>query len=140
MTASIEAINLIKIFEGFKGKAYICPAGFRTIGYGHLLTANDKLDNISEKEADRLLYQDIARAQHSVERNIRINLTQGQFDALTSFTFNLGAATLQRSTLRQKINRLEHEDIPKEFMRWVYSNGRKLPGLVRRREAEIAIY
>ncbi len=64
-------------------------------------------------------------------------LTQEQFVALTSFTFNLGYAALQRSTLRQKVNRNEHFQVPKELMRWVYSSGKILPGLVRRREAEL---
>ena len=69
-----------------------------------------------------------------------MNLKQEQFDALVSFTFNVGAAALQRSTLRQKINRQEHEYVPKELMRWVYAGGNIMPGLVRRRMAELDLY
>jgi len=75
-----------------------------------------------------------------VLRNINIELTQGQFDALVSFTFNLGSGALQRSTLRQKINRQEHDAVPKEFMRWVHVSGMVVPGLVRRRQAELELY
>jgi lysozyme len=73
-------------------------------------------------------------------RNIMVSLTQGQFDALVSFTYNLGDAALQRSTLRQKINRYEHEEVPKELKRLVYVRGRVLLGLIKRREAEAEMY
>jgi lysozyme len=135
-----DIVKLIKEFEGFKAEAYICPSGFRTIGYGHVLAANDKINSIDEDKAELLLYQDIAKAQASVIRNINVEITTGQFDALTSFTFNLGAAALQRSALRLKVNRGEHEQVPKEFMRWVYACGRILPGLVRRRKEESYLY
>ena len=105
MHISEKAINLIKNFEGLRTKSYICPAGVRTIGYGHVLAANDNRNNISEKEAEKLLRQDVAKSETSVLRNVVVELTQGQFDALVSFTYNLGSASLQRSTLRQKINR-----------------------------------
>ena len=82
----------------------------------------------------------ISKAQQAVISNIYTELTQEQFVALTSFTFNLGYAALQRSTLRQKVNRNEHFQVPKELMRWVYSSGKILPGLVRRREAEAELY
>lgn len=67
-------------------------------------------------------------------------MTDGQFDALVSFTFNLGAGALPRSTLRRKVNRGEHEGIPAELMKWVWATGRKLPGLVRRKRAEVLAY
>ena len=73
-------------------------------------------------------------------RLVTVPLTDGQFDALTSFTFNLGGGALQRSTLRRKVNREEHSAVPGEFRRWVWAGGRKLKGLVRRREAEAALY
>ena len=140
MYISEQAIKLIKNFEGCRTKAYFCPAGLRTIGYGHVLEASDSRDNITISEAEELLQDDVQRIEQSVWRNISIDLTQGQFDALVSFTFNLGAAALQRSTLRQKINRFEHEVVPKEFMRWVYVDGIVYPGLIRRREAEVELY
>lgn len=73
-------------------------------------------------------------------RLISVPLTDGQFDALVSFTFNLGAGALQRSTLRRKVNRGEHQAVPAEFMKWVWAAGKRLPGLVRRRRAEAFAY
>lgn len=73
-------------------------------------------------------------------RLIQVPLNDNQFDALVSFTFNLGAGALQRSTLRRRVNREEHEVVPAEFRRWVWAGGRKLKGLVWRREAEAARY
>jgi lysozyme len=87
-----------------------------------------------------LLIKDVLSAEKSVLRLIQAPLTDGQFDALVSFTFNLGGGALQRSTLRRKVNRQEHEDVPAEFMKWVWAGGKKLRGLVRRREAETRLY
>lgn len=138
MNISERGLQLIKDFEGYSSKAYLCPAGYKTIGYGHVTDNN--MDEITRSEADNFLAEDIYKAERSVMRNIKIDLTQGQFDALVSFTFNLGSAALQRSTIRQKINREEHQDVPKEFMRWVYAGGMILSGLVKRREAEADVY
>ena len=140
MRASKEALNLIKEFEGFSPVAYICPAGYKTIGYGHVISSNDNFSSINENDAEELLSKDIGKAEDAVNRNIIVNLKQEQFDALVSFAFNVGAAALQRSTLRQKINRQEHEYVPKELMRWVYAGGNIMPGLVRRRMAELELY
>ena len=79
-------------------------------------------------------------AERAVLRLIRVPLEDGRFDALSSFTFNLGTGALQRSTLRRKVNREEHDAVPAEFRRWVWAGGRKLKGLIRRREAEAALY
>ncbi len=73
-------------------------------------------------------------------RLISAPLSDGRFDALTSFTFNLGGGALQRSTLRRRVNREEHDDVPDEFRKWVWGGGHKLPGLIRRREAEAMTY
>jgi lysozyme len=95
---------------------------------------------VDEDEALDLLRKDVAVAERAVLRLINVPLTQGQFDALVSFTFNLGSGALQRSTLRRKVNREEHDDVPAEFMKWVWAGGRKLKGLVKRRKAEVAFY
>ena len=84
--------------------------------------------------------QDAQITERAVLRLINVPLTDGQFDALVSFTYNLGGGALQRSTLRRKINREEHTEVPEQFMRWVWAGGRKLRGLVRRREAEAGLY
>ena len=138
-----EGLDLIKWFEGFSPTIYTCPAGYPTIGYGHLVRDRERkrfAGGISREEADELLIQDVLWAEKGVLRLINVPLTDGQFDALVSFTFNLGTGALQRSTLRRKVNREEHDEVPKEFMRWVWSKGRKLPGLVKRRFSESAYY
>ena len=140
---SKQGLDLICRFEGFSPVIYICPAGYPTIGYGHLITEANKerfLDGVDEDEALELLRKDVALAERAVLRLITVLLTQGQFDALVSFTFNLGAGALQRSTLRRKVNRAEHDDVPAELMKWVWAGGRKLEGLVKRRKAEVLIY
>ena len=138
----MQVDTLIKQFEGFIPHAYICPAGIKTIGYGHVITLGEqpKLQNITRTQADQLLDRDINRAISAVARNITTSLTPNQFAALISLTFNIGPAALQRSTLRQKINRNEHESVPTELMRWVWAGGRILPGLVTRRKAESLVY
>lgn len=140
---SKDGLDLICRFEGFSPVIYICPAGYPTIGYGHLITEANKeqfLDGVDEDEALELLRQDVGVAERAVLRLISVPLTQGQFDALVSFTFNLGAGALQRSTLRRKVNREEHDDVPAEFMKWVWAGGRKLKGLANRRKAEAKTY
>ena len=90
--------------------------------------------------AEELLRQDAQIAERAVLRLINVPLIDSQFDALVSFTYNLGCGALQRSTLRRKINREEHAEVPEQFMRWVWAGGRKLKGLVRRRAAESDLY
>lgn len=138
-----QGLDLIKRFEGFSPTIYICPGGYPTIGYGHVVKPHERKrfqHGITETEAEALLRQDVAIAERAVLRLIQVPLTDGQFDALVSFTFNLGSGALQRSTLRRKVNREEHDEVPREFMRWVWAGGRKLRGLIRRREAEMGVY
>ncbi|MBB65534.1 MAG: muraminidase [Waddliaceae bacterium] len=136
-----NGLDLIKRFEGFSRTVYFCPAGYPTIGYGHVVKPYENFSaGIDEAQAEELLRQDAVIAERAVLRLINVPLTDGQFDALVSFTYNLGGGALQRSTLRRKINREEHADVPEQFMRWVWAGGRKLKGLIRRREAETEIY
>ena len=136
-------LNLIKRFEGFSHTIYICPAGYPTIGYGHVMLAHEREQfaaGITQAEATELLRKDVRIAERAVLRLISVPLTDGQFDALVSFTFNLGAGALQRSTLRLKVNRGEHDGVPAELMKWVWAAGKTLPGLVRRRRLESILY
>ena len=138
-----DGLVLIKRFEGFAPEVYVCPGGWPTIGYGHVVGDDEQdrfADGIDEATAEELLRLDVETAERAVLRLIRVPLEDGQFDALCSFAFNLGAGALQRSTLRRKVNREEHEAVPAEFQRWVWAGGRRLKGLVRRREAEAALY
>ncbi len=136
-----KGIALIKQFEGFRPKAYHCPAGLLTIGYGHVIRPGETFsDVITEEAASALLGTDVQSAESAVLRLITVSLTEGQFDALVSFAYNLGAGALQRSTLRQKVNRGEHRQVPAEFMRWTRGGGKELPGLVKRRDMEARLY
>jgi lysozyme len=138
-----NGISLIKQLEGFSPVVYLDFAGFLTIGYGHLILPSEKLSfnsSITETEAEFLLKQDLNIAERAVIRLINAPLIHNQFDSLVSFTFNLGAGTLQRSTLRRKVNRSEHEQVLAEFLRWIYADGKKILGLVRRRTLEAELY
>lgn len=138
-----KGLELIKQFEGFSSVIYKDSAGLPTIGYGHLIKENEKAlfkSGITKSKAEELLKADVNTAERAVTRLITVPLNDNQFDALVSFTFNLGAASLQRSTLRAKVNRAEHEQVSLEFLRWVYAGGRKIPGLIRRRQAEAELY
>ena len=142
MKTSADGLALIKRFEGFSHKPYLCPAGRCTIGYGHVLTPEELkvFAVIDETMAEKWLANDAAVAEIAVRRLVTTPLQQNQFDALVSFTFNLGTGSLQRSTLRRVINRAELNSIPTQWMRWVWGGGRKLPGLAKRRAAELAFY
>jgi GH24 family phage-related lysozyme (muramidase) len=140
---SKTGLDVIKRFEGFSPTVYICPAGYPTIGYGHLVKPHERerfARGITAEQAESLLRQDVESAERAVLRLITVPLTDGQFDALVSFTFNLGAGALQRSTLRRRVNRGDHAGVPPEFRKWVWAGGRKLQGLVRRRGEETSIY
>lgn len=135
-----DGIDLIKRFEGFSSTVYICPAGYPTIGYGHLVRDHEKFEEISQEEAEALLRIDVESAERAVLRLIKVPLTDGQFDALVSFTYNLGSGALQSSTLRRKVNRQAHSEVPAQLVRWVWAGGRKLNGLIKRRECESLVY
>ena len=138
-----QGLDLIKRFEGFSPTVYACPAGWPTIGFGHVVREFEREQfetGIDEDAGAALLRCDVGIAERAVLRLIRIPLDDGHFDALVSFTFNLGAGALQRSTLRRKVNREEHGAVPAEFRRWVWAGGRRSAGLARRRDAEIDRY
>ena len=136
---SAQGRGLLKQFEEFRAAPYLCPAGWWTIGWGHVIPGPDHPE-VDEAEGEALLATDCGKAERAVLRYIAVPLEDWQFDALGSFTFNLGAGALQRSTLRRKINREEHDDIPSELLRWVYGGGRKLRGLITRRGIEGRLY
>ena len=136
MKASEECINAIKGFETLQLKAYKCPSGVLTIGYGHTRGVKEG-QVITEVQADVLLKGDILNVEKSLN-SMSITFTQGQFDALVDFCFNLGMVKFIGSTLYTKI--LVHatdDEIATQFRRWVYGGGKKLDGLVKRREWEV---
>ena len=130
-----KAIELIKKFEGCSLKAYKCPAGVWTIGYGH--TKGVKQGQvITQVQAEVLLENDIEGFISQIKRLLKVNLTTNQMSALISFTFNVGVGNLSKSTLLKLINEKKCELAANEFNKWVYSKGKKLNGLVKRRQAE----
>ncbi|MBL0941587.1 MAG: lysozyme [Alphaproteobacteria bacterium] len=141
LQTSKRGIEMIKQFEGLKLRSYLCPAGYKTIGYGHMKRfAISSDEEITEAQAENLLQDDLLRTEASLRRLIYALLSQNQFDALVSFTFNLGAGALQRSTLRRRVNDQCHDEVPREFRRWIFVGGRRSLGLLRRRNAEIELY
>ena len=135
-----KGIDLIKYFEGFRSTVYLCAAGVPTLGFGSTHGITMDSPSITEEEGLELLMLDIAKFERGVNRLIDASLNQNQFDALTSFAFNLGNGSLQASTLRKKVNREDYEGAADEFPRWVFAGGRKLNGLVKRRYAERALF
>lgn len=133
-----KGIALIKEYEGLSLKAYRDTGGVWTIGVGHTRTAKAGMV-ITEAQADDLLREDLREAEDGV-RKLFPATTQAQFDALTSFVFNLGEGQVQDSTLRRLHNEGQYEAAAAQFSRWVYDNGVKLTGLVRRRAAEAKLY
>ncbi|KAF8818424.1 lysozyme [Rickettsia endosymbiont of Cardiosporidium cionae] len=137
---SKNAINMIKNFEGFSSTPYVCAGGHFTIGYGHKILENEKYQNINKNLAQKILIKDISKAENAVIRYIEVNLTNNQFEALVSFTFNLGNAALQRSTLRQKLNYELYYEASLEFLKWIYVKGKQNLGLIHRRKIERKLF
>ena len=143
MRTSDKGVELIKHFEGYSRKPYICPAGYLTIGYGHVIKKEDAykyIAGIGDTEAEALLRIDLMKAEDGVKRQISVALNQNQFDALVSFVFNLGEGRLKASTLRRMLNRGEYEAAANQFSRWVFADGKKLAGLIKRRDAEADLF
>lgn len=156
MNVSPLATDMIKHHEGVRNKPYRCPARLWTIGVGHVMYPDqaklplDKRDNVmlkpeddrvySQEEVDGILRHDLDRFERGVERFCPSNLSQGQFDALVSFSFNLGLGTLQRSTLRQKLLRGDTEGAAEEFLKYCMAGGKILKGLQNRRRDERALF
>jgi lysozyme len=147
---------MIKHHEGVRTRPYRCPALLWTVGVGHVIDPNhirvkfedrknialpDEWNRVlSMAEVDRILAEDLANFERGVLRLCPTGLTQGRFDALVSFSFNVGLGNLQRSTIRMKHNRGDFEEAAEAFMQWTKAGGKELPGLVKRRKDEKALY
>jgi len=139
MRTGTQGIELIRHFEGCRLNAYLCPAGVWTIGYGHTADVKEG-DSIDQEAAEAFLIKDLEKFEQAVTRLVEVPLTQQQFDALVSWTFNLGAGNLAASTLLRKLNNYQYAEVPEQMMRWVRAGGKVLDGLVRRRAAEAALF
>ncbi|WP_100134973.1 lysozyme [Enterobacter hormaechei] len=144
MQTSDKGIALIKQFEGCKLTAYQDSVGVWTIGYGWTQPVDGKPIRagmtIKQETAERLLKTGLVSYESDVSRLVKVSLTQGQFDALVSFTYNLGARSLSTSTLMRKLNAGDYAGAADEFLRWNKAGGKVLNGLARRREAERALF
>jgi lysozyme len=145
MRTSQAGLDLIKHSEGLRVTPYLDVAGFWTVGYGHKMWAAE-IDAggtrrwITEAEADTLLVADLETAEQAVARLVKVPLTQGQFDALVDFTFNLGAGRLQSSTLLKDINAGKYNDAAEQLLLWDHASGKELPALKTRREEEYKLW
>ena len=146
MKLGSKGLELIKSFEGFYSKPYLDPIGIPTIGYGATYYPNGKKVTmkdkpLTEKEASDLLKQMMTTYENDVKRLVKRELNQNQFDALVSFTYNLGGANLGKSTLLKKVNANPcDKTIKDEFLKWNKAGGKVLNGLTRRRNAEAELY
>lgn len=165
MKLSETGANLMHQYEGYRNKPYLCPAHIHTIGYGHVLYQEQiRLPMVrkegytgmirseyplraednrvwSKDETNKLFEDDVANFERGVLRLTSTVLgRQGAFDACVSFAFNAGLGNFQRSTIRMKANRQDWEGAAEAFMQWTKGGGRELPGLVKRRKAEKALF
>lgn len=146
MQISENGLKLIAQFEGCELKAYRCPAGIWSIGYGHTGDDVEPDMTITEDEAFELLGRDTVKTEKSVSKMLVTQIANGlinqnMFDALVSFAYNCGTGNLQKSTLLKKVKANPFDpSIENEFMRWTKAGGRELPGLVKRRKAEAELY
>jgi lysozyme len=156
MKVSKKLIEMLKHHEGVRFRPYRCPAVLWTVGVGHVIDPAHigvKLEDrknlpipagwdrtLTVAEVDNILAKDLERFERGVERLCPAGLTQPRFDALVSFSFNVGLGNLQRSTLRMRHNRGDYTGAAEAFMMWTKAGGRELPGLVKRRRDERAVY
>ena len=152
MKVSQKCINQIKQDEGVRNRPYQCPALLWTVGVGHVIDPSHAKVPLADRkqlpipaswdrvltaeEIDEILRKDLNRFEAGVLRLIKVKLTQGQFDALVSFSFNVGLGNLQNSTLRMKLNRGDYEGAAEQFLVWTKAGGKVLKGLVIRRTHE----
>ena len=138
---SQKGVEAIKAFEGFSPLEYNCVAGKRTIGYGHVLNPGESyVCGLSETKAEEILLRDLNAVETAVDAAVHSPLEECQRDALVSFAFNIGVYAFQRSTLLKELNAGNYGQVPKQMLRWIYVDGKPCEGLLRRRQAEAAMF
>ena len=140
MKFSAAGYELLKRSEGFRSHTYTDLAGFATIGYGHRLGPADVMPEITEEKAEAVLQWDISQAEQAVTKLVKVPLTQGQFDALVDFVYNLGTNRLRHSTLLELLNQGNYDAAAKELLRWDHAGTREVNGLKLRRQAECLLF
>lgn len=154
MQMSAHGLQLLEQWEGFKLNVYKDSAGLPTIGVGHLLTKSELssgkitikgvpvnyADGLTEQQVTDLLGQDVQPAAAAVNNGVKVPLNQNQFDALVSFTFNVGTGAFNGSTLLKVLNQKQYDQVPTQLLRWTRSGGQVVQGLVNRRNNEIQLW
>lgn len=154
MQMSERGLELLKEWEGFELKVYKDSAGLPTIGVGHLITKSEQTSGnimivgvpvkytagLTDQQAVDLLSQDVRPAEQAVNNGAKVTLTQNQFDALVSFTFNVGVGAFNGSTLLKVLNQGQYDQVPTQLRRWNKAGGKVVQGLVNRRENEVRLW
>jgi GH24 family phage-related lysozyme (muramidase) len=141
MQMSAAGLDLLKRSEGFRSRTYLDAAGLPTIGYGHQLVHPECFPNgIAEGLATEILANDLRDAEQAVERLVKVVLTQGQFDALVDFCFNVGPGTLAASTLLKDLNAGQYAEAAEQLLRWDHVGLQEVAGLKARREADFQLW
>ena len=154
MQMSGHGLGLLEKWEGFELNLYKDSAGLPTIGVGHLLTKSELSSGkivingvpvqysggLTNQQVLDLLSQDVKPAEQAVNNGVKVALNQNQFDALVSFTFNVGNAAFTASTLLKVLNQQQYPEVPTQFLRWVRAGGQVVQGLVNRRQNEISLW
>tara|TARA_R110000803_G_scaffold94007_2_gene161454 strand:- start:2082 stop:2525 length:444 start_codon:yes stop_codon:yes gene_type:complete len=139
MNISTEGLSLLKKFEGCELKAYRCSANVLTIGYGHTKDVTEDME-IDQDEAERMLMSEMSEYEGYITDNVEVPLDQNQFDAMVCWVYNLGVGNLRSSTLLKVLNNGEYDEVPTQIKRWDKAGGKVLKGLIRRRDAEAALF
>lgn len=154
MQMSQHGLSLLEQWEGFKLQVYRDSAGLPTIGVGHLLTRSELTSGkiiingvpvkysggLTQQQVNDLLAQDVGPAEQAVGDGVKVARNQNQFDALTSFTFNVGIAAFRGSTLLRMLNQGQYDQVPAQLLRWTRAGGQVVPGLLNRRQNEIKLW
>jgi lysozyme len=141
MQLSNAGLALIKRSEGFRSHVYQDVVGIPTIGYGHRLLPHEIFaKGLTETEATELLQHDVHEAENAVTKLVKVPLTQGQFDALVDFVFNLGSGRLAHATLLRLLNEKHYDEAAQQLLSWDHAGNKELPALKARREAEYNLW
>lgn len=140
MKTNQAGIDLIKKYEGFRSKKYLCPAGLPTIGYGHQIRPREKFTTLTPEKAEMLLKDDLRGVEANVTRLVKVGLTDNQFSALASLVYNIGAGKFASSTMLKRLNMEDYAGAANEFDKWVYAGGKRLDGLIARRNSEQELF
>lgn len=140
LSLSVSGLSYIQQYEGLVLGVYLDPVGIPTVCYGHMDQRLKVGTRFTKAQCSQFLYEDTQSAQQAIKDLVTVPLTQNQYDALVSLVFNIGRPAFSRSALLRKLNSEDYAGAAEEFPKWVYAKGKKLPGLVTRRDSERALF